>query len=304
MAGSRVGLARGTRTAPAATQRGCAALDRSPSALRQVAWRDCALWIALLLALSPSLLDLAAHWVAEPWARPSAIFAPLWLVSALRDRSLRRPHVDGYLLMALGLAIALASVGGGMTRLGRPGIPLAMVGLARALGRPALPRALVAAWMIPLPNFITHALSPGLEALVGKGAAVLAHALGLHVSFADGQLSGPAGALALEPADGGLPLAAMLAGLAWYRAASSDAPLRAAARAALRAAPWGLAAQTVGLCIACALAIAGAPGTAADILHNGVWLAAAAVFLLRARSRPESPGRMRLNPGALARRAQ
>ena len=272
--------------------------------MRRGAWRDLAVWVALLLALSPSLVDLAAHWVAQPWARPSAIFAPLWLLSVWRDRSPRRPHRDGYLLLALGLGIALACVGGGMARLGRPGIPLAMVGLARVLGRPALSRALVAIWMIPVPDAITNALSPGLEAVVGMGAAALARGLGVGASFADEQLVGPAGPLALEPADGGLPLAAMLAGLAWYRVASSGAPLGATAHASLRAIPWGFAAQAVGLGFACAIAIAGAPGPARDLLHHGVWVVTAAIVLLRARARPATPRRMRLDRGALARRAR
>jgi len=283
---------------------GGAALDRSPRAVRRSAWRDLALWVALLLALSPSLVDLAAHQVAQPWARPSAIFAPLWALAALRDRSPRRPHRDGYLLLAVGVGIALACVGGGMARLGRPGIPIAMVGLARALGRPSLPRALLAVWMIPVPDAITKALSPGLEAAVGMGAAALARALGVDASFADEQLVGPSGALALEPADGGLPLVALLAGLAWYRAASSDAPLGAAVRASLRAVPWGFAAQAAGLVFACALAIAGAPRAARDLLHHGVWMVATAIVLLRARSSPASPRRMRLEPSALARRGR
>ena len=191
-----------------------------------------------------------------------------------------------------------------MARLGRPGIPLAIVGLARVLGRPTPARALVAAWMIPVPDVLTDALAPGLESAVGAGAAALARGFGLDASFASGRFSVPAGTLVLEAADGGLPLAALLAGLGWYQAASSGSSLRAAARAALRTALWALPAQAAGLSLACGLAIARAPTLARAVLHCVAWGAAAAIAVLHLRGRAEPSGRMRLDPGALARRAR
>jgi hypothetical protein len=278
-------------------------LDRLPSAAR-AGWREPVLWVALCAALSPSLVDLARHWVEQPWALPSAIFAPLWLLVTLRDRSPRRPHADGYLLLALGLAVALGCAGGGMVRLGRPGIPLAILGLSRVLGRPTPARALVAAWMVPVPDALLNALSPGLESAIAAAAVALARGFGVDASFTDGLLAGPAGALALGPADGGIPLAALLGGLGWYRAASSGASIGAAAVAALRSAPWALPVQIVALCLACGLALAGASGLAGDLLHYGVWIAAMAAAWLGGRRRSARPERMRLGPGARWRRAR
>jgi len=274
------------------------------SAARASGWREPVLWIALCAALSPSLVDLGGHWAARPWALASAIFAPLWLLATLRDRSPRRPHADGYLLLALGLVVALGCAGGGMARLGRPGIPLAILGLSRVLGRPTPARALIAAWMVPVPDALVNALSPGLESAIAAAAVALARGFGVDASFTDGQLAGPAGALVLGAADGGLPLAVLLGGLGWYRAASSGASIGAAAVAALRSAPWALPVQIVALCLACGLALAGASGLAADLLHYGVWMAAMAAAWIGGRRRSARPERMRLGSGARWRRAR
>jgi len=263
--------------------------------------RDLVLWAALLAALSPSLADLAQHWVVEPWARASALFVPLWLLCAWRDRAPRRPHADGYLLLALGLAVSLAAVGGGMARLGRPGIPLAVVGLARALGRPSPPCALVALWLIPVPDALVERLSPGLEAAVPALAAAVARAFGAQAEWIGGRLVAPAGALAFDAADGGLPLVWVLAGLGWYGAAARRGPLRDAGLAALRAAPWALAAQLLGLLAASGLVVAGRPAAAAVLLRDGVWSAAAAFGLWRAQRGTARARDRSLEPAALPR---
>jgi hypothetical protein len=182
-----------------------------------------------------------------------------------------------------------------MPRLGRPGVPLAVVGLARALGRPALPRALVALWWIPVPDFLVNRLAPGLETIVPWLCAGAAQALGIDASWtrgsefhpaAGGRLFGPGGALLFDPADGGLPLAVVLAGLGWYRAAGHGGPLARCAASALRVAPWAIPIQALGLVATCAVAIAGSPFGAGLLLHYGLWMAAAGGFHLRARRTP------------------
>jgi hypothetical protein len=250
------------------------------------AWRASALWLGLAAALSPVLADLAQHWAAEPWARYSAVFVPLALSLAWSDAPSRRPRADGWLWIALALALALVSAGGGMARLGRPAIPIAVLGLARVLGRPAPVRAALAVWVVPLPNALLQATSPGLEWLVGAGLARAAAGLGIPLQWVQTRdfvgLTAPGGSLALGGVQGGLPLVALLAGLGWYAAARHDAPLRAAARRALRWAPWGLVVQAAAIALAAVLLAAGSPGAARGLLVHATWIAVAACGLVLA----------------------
>jgi hypothetical protein len=221
-------------------------------------------WIALAAALSPLLVDLAQHWIDEPWALPSAAFLPLWLRCAYTDASPPRPRWDGYAWLALALALEVVAVGGGMPRYGRPAVPLAVLGLARVLGHPTPARALVALWLVPVPWVLQQASQPALEALLGAGVAALG--LPLRVDREADALAGAAGVLPVSAADSGLALAGLLAGLGWYAAASSGASLRAAACAALRRAALAPALQAAVWAAAIALLSAGAIAPARSLL--------------------------------------
>lgn len=242
------------------------------------------LWIGLLVALSPSLVELAGHWLAEPWSRYSALFVPLWVACALGDPGPPRPHRDGYALVALGVALCLVAVGGDMGRFGRPGIALAAIGMARVIGAPSLPRALLAAWVVPVPSFLLGAV-PGVERVTAQGVAVGAHALGLEVAVRpvlDGvELVAPSGALLLDKEHGGLPIAALIAGLAWYAVVRRGGSLAEAAGSALCRAPWALVLQPLAIAAAGLLLAAGAPRAARAVLDPGLWLAVASFALLR-----------------------
>jgi hypothetical protein len=262
-----------------------AAAARAGPAIRPLA-RSLVLWLALGAALSPSLVDLARHWALEPWARYSALFVPLLVLAGWTDPRAGRPRADGYVLLGLGLVLSVATVGGGMPRLGRPGIVLAVLGLARVLGRPSPARALLAAFAIPVPYALSSALGPGLALLAAHATAAAAHAAGGAVELLRSdeavRLAGAHGSLTLGPADGGLPAIALLAGLGWYRAARRGAPVAAAAWTALRWAPLGLAAQALLLAAAAGVFLAGVPAGARGILDHGLW-AVAAVGLLATR---------------------
>lgn len=241
------------------------------------------LWIGLAVALSPSLVDLVGHWVAEPWARYSALFVPLSIACARRDASPCTPRADGYALTLLGVGICAVAVAGGMSRFGRPGIALAAVGLARVIGAPGLPCALLAAFVVPIPRALLDAL-PGLVELAGTGIAA-ASARGFELSarpVLEGiELAAPTGALHVGPEHGGLPLAALLSGLGWYAAVRRGASVRAAAATALCWAPWALVIQPLGLVVAAGLLVAGVPRAAGVLLEPGVTLAVVAVSLYR-----------------------
>lgn len=238
------------------------------------------LGVASFVALSPLLVDLARHLGAEPWARYAALFGPLLLWAAWSDPLRSPPRADGLLWLAAGVALAFVAVGGGMPRLGRPAIPLAVVGLARLLGRPSPARALLALWIVPVPTVLTRA-APQLQIALGELVERWAGGLRLeragdHVSLVAAQ-----GALPLLPSDGGIPLAALLAGLAWYGAARRGGSLAQAAGQALRWAPWALPIQVLALALAVGLLQIGQPAAARAWLDHGVWALVAAVGLAR-----------------------
>jgi len=249
--------------------------------------RDVVFWVALGVALSASWAELATHWAAEPWARPSAFFLPLAVAAALREPWRREPRpLPGGLLIAAGLAATLLAIGGGLARAGRPGIPVACIGMALALGRPSLPVAMIVLWAIPPPYALAKALAPGLEHLLGELAAGAARAAGLSATLGPAALAMHGAELPLAPTDGGLPAVFYLAGIGWWSAVRGGCDARRAIRAALRMAPFGLAAQSLCLALAFALLAARSPGPARALLDASPGLAIAAALLWVWRSRP------------------
>lgn len=174
--------------------------------------REPLLWLALAAALSPTLLDFVEHAAQEPWARPFLLVGVLGLASAWRNPRRARPRPFGWLLVAAGVGFALLTVGGGMTRLGRPGLPLAIVGMALALGRPVLPIALLACWAVPPPKALLTALSPGLESALAWAAVGVTRSLGGTASFVKDDLLLNDASLLLDAPDGGLPWRSRSAG--------------------------------------------------------------------------------------------
>lgn len=242
--------------------------------------REWILWGALAVALSASWVDLARHWLDEPWARPSAVFLPLFVIAAARDRGQPAVPRAGALLVAAGLAASLVAVAGGLPRLGRPGVPLAMIGMSLALGRPSLPAALLALWVIPPPFALAKLFSPGIEHALGWLAARVAESGGLEVVTTMRALVIDGAALELRPTDGGLPLVIQMAGVGWFAAVRAGDDVRGALATAVRWAPLGLAAQALALVAALGSLIAGAPGTARILLDGYPWpvLAVALAF--------------------------
>lgn len=245
-----------------------------------------ALWMALGVALSPSIFELGRHWLDEPWTRYSALFVPLWLLGVRSAPGPARPRRAGAVLVAIGVLLSVVSVGGGMPRFGRPGIALSAVGMALALGTPSLPRALLVLWIVPVPTLFVSAFS-GLEVATAHAAARLAQAVGVDAGLRATpeaiELVGSAGNLALAPEQGGLPLAVLLGGLGWYGAVRRGASSGSAFRACLRAAPWALLVQPIGIGCAAGLLFAGATVSARLLLDPGIWITAALVALLLTR---------------------
>jgi hypothetical protein len=245
--------------------------------------REILLWSALAIGLSASWVDLARHSLDEPWARPVALFPVLFVAAFLRDHRRRRAWHGGTLLVATGLALSLFAVGGGVDRLGRPGIPIAVTGMALALGRPSLATALLACWWIPPPAALSKALAPGLESGLAWIAARAAEAQGLSAVATPHALEIGGAKLELVPMDGGLPLAVYLAGVGWWGALHAGGGIREAFGAALRGVPLALAAQALGLGLAFASLASGGASAARMLLDLWPW-PVLAIGVLRAES--------------------
>ena len=247
--------------------------------------RELVLWSALGIAFSASWADLVRHWTSEPWTRPAALLLALFIAAAARDRRRREPRRWGYLLVAAGLGLSLIAFGGSLGRLGRPGIPLGIIGMARALRRPSLATSLLALWVIPPPSTLSEALSPGLERGLAWLAAGAAGALGLPAMLGPRALEIAGATLEIRRMDGGVPLAIYLAGVGWWGAVHAGGGVRDALRAAARIAPLGFVAQALLLGLAFALLAARDPNAARAVLDHGAWsvLALALVWVRPAR---------------------
>lgn len=243
---------------------------------REAAW----LWAGLALAFSPAFAELVSHWREEPWARYSAV--ALWLLprsaSALRERVPGRR--DGLLLVLAGLALEVFAALAGPAKLGRPGLVLGVLGMARALGHPPLRVAALAVLLVPVPAALVRLPDPLLRPLLLAPAAALAGALGASLEAVPLGLARGAALLRVYPHDLGVPLAALFAGAAFatsvVRGAGATRALLAAAAASLTALPVSLAALFVGALV---FEARGAE-LARSWLDDGPWLLAALVALV------------------------
>lgn len=244
--------------------------------------RELVLWGALAVAFSASWMDLLRHWTEEAWTRPSVLFLALFVLAAVRDRRRQAPWWGGGVLVAAGLALSLIAFAGSLARLGRPGLPLGIIGMALAMGRPTLAISLLALWVIPPPFAVSNALSPGLEHGLAWLAAGAAEAGGLHVVLNRRSLEIAGATLGIQQTDGGIPLVIYLAGIGWWSAVRAGSGIRDALASAARTAPLGFAAQSLLLCIAFALLAGRAPDAARVVLDHGAW-PVLALALYRAR---------------------
>lgn len=217
------------------------------------------LWAALAVALSPSLAELLQHWTREAWARESGVFVPLAIASAVADPARRRPNRVGWLLVAIGIGLALFGSAAGLASLGRLAIPLAVLGMAYAIGHPSPRVALIALFVIPPPFGIVSIGSPAGERILAHAAVDAERALGGEWAAGDATVRTAKGDLRLGAPDLGIPLAHLLAGLGFCAGiAGGDSALRAGLRGVLWAA-WALPAQLLALIAAFALlGVAGA----------------------------------------------
>ncbi len=221
-----------------------------PTSVRGWAGWQLAIWIGLLVAFSPVLLDLSAHVQEHPWARTSLIFPWLLWVAARRTHSQPdgpTPATAGrmdWTLVFLGLAIELVAIAGGSLRFGRVGLALAAYGLCRAFYslRPEVAALLV--WVLPIPRTLIDFVSPGLETIWGQVVAAVVPGVSLQTFDRFPVLASTSAHLPLSAIDGGIALAYGLAGLGWFRMVSRGGGFRQALFGSLR---WAMLAIPVQL---------------------------------------------------------
>lgn len=241
--------------------------------------RDALLAAALGLALAPVFEEIAHHVAANPWTSYVVGMIPFCVLAFARAERLARPRRDGALWIAAAFALELIGLLAGPAQIGRLGIPLAAVGLARLLGRPALPAALLACWLVPIPNAVLRIASPQLETLFLEIASRGAALLGAEPLVSGVRVVVDETRLRVLRGDGGVPLAVALAGAGWYVAVRRGAGFRGALAGAARfaiAAPFLQLATLTG--VVAALPWLGS-ALARDVLTFAPWLATSAVGL-------------------------
>ncbi len=208
-------------------------------------------WPGLLVAFSPVLLELADHLIASPWSRSALIFPWLSVVAIRADGARAHSKRLIWACIALGILIELVAVSGGILRLGRVGLVVAVVGVVWGAGwaRPAV--CLLLVWTLPLPSALMRLASPTLETTWGSAVAALLPGLALDPASSGPALVAGDEVLRLVAPDGGLALGYGLAGLGWFRAVAAGHRIGRASRCAIG---WGVSLIPVQLGI---LAIGG-----------------------------------------------
>jgi hypothetical protein len=245
-------------------------------------------WIALGVAFLPVLAELVRHLTDLPHQR-SFLLAPLLLVLCARrgPSQAAAPHRDGLLLLLVAVALQFVGIASQTVFIGRLGLALAVVGMARWHGSPKLSVALLAFGAIPVPVTAIAYTTPSLESLWAGAAAQFVQLLGGEVIVSGPLFRSSAGRLELIPTDGGLPLLRVLVELGWYSAVRQGLPGRALlGRVALGAVLAGPI-QLIGVTIAVFLLTFGFADVARVWLDHGLWLAAAAWVVWRVERRSQ-----------------
>jgi hypothetical protein len=187
----------------------------------------------------------------------------------------------------LAVAIQFVGIASDAAFIGRLGLALAVVGMARWLGSPKLSVALLTFGAIPVPMAIISYTSPALESLWAGAATQFVQFLSGEVSVSGPLFRSAAGRLELMGSDGGLPLLIVLAELGWYSGVRLGLPGRAllgrAALGAVLAAPI----QLMGVTIAVILLQLGFADLARVWLDLGLWLGVAACIVWRVERRSQ-----------------
>jgi hypothetical protein len=233
------------------------------------------LWLGLLVAFSPVLVDLAQHLGEEAWARYVLVFPFLLALCVARDGSRPRGSALGYALLVPAILVELGAIGGSTMVSARPTLPLAVIGLCLAFGLARVRTALLALWLIPIPHRILRMPSPELETGLLSPLVGLLDALGAELRLEGSRVLAAAGELEFLDFDGGLTLVALLSGLGWYAGLRARKGLFGIV---VRAISWGALAiplQLLALLLALLALLLGEPAAGRFFLTHVLWIAVA-----------------------------
>jgi hypothetical protein len=249
------------------------------------------LWAGLLVAFSPTLLDLVRHMAESPWARYAALFPFLFARCALMEPERPTGHRDGLLWLGLGLAVELSAILAGATRFGRVGLVLAAIGLCRRFALASWPSLLLLVLAVPIPSFVFHWVGPGAEKALWDVASGGVEALGLGIDFAGTRAFCGTQEFALEPFDSGVALVPLFAGLSWYHSRMLGTSLRPAAARAAAVALLAIPVQLVAIALALVTLSLGAGIAGRVALTHLPWMTVAAFSLAATELRFRRGGR-------------
>lgn len=241
---------------------------------------DVVLPIALLLSFSVSILDLATHWLANPWTRYSLIFAPLVAWVARNEGDKRRHPRLGALLIVAAVTTQLFAVMADTLALSRPALVVALIGFLINRGFASKRCALVSIFIVPIPYSFAKELggSTIAEATLSGAADQLGIAYSLHRNVFE--TTGSAGAgLEVSATFGGAPLLALALGLAAYQGLRLR---RSAAQTLATFLRWLVVLiplQLLALGLAVVLLDRFGANAAAVLLDRVVWLTVAATII-------------------------
>jgi hypothetical protein len=175
--------------------------------------------------------------------------------------------------------------GAELIRFARPGVPIAVIGLALLLGRPSLPVSLLALWMIPLPSVLLKWAALFLNTSFLTLASFPLKLIAPNANVVDSSYQTAAGTLTLSVGQEGLSLLALLTGLGWFAGVrelqKQQKPIDFPSLG-LRMLVWGawvIPIQLGALFIACSLTLGGSTTLCGAWLNHGLWIGVAGLSL-------------------------
>jgi hypothetical protein len=232
-------------------------------------------WLALMVAFSPVLADLARDLIDYPEGRFTLI-APvlLWLAWRRAPATAGAARRGGAIAIAVGVALQLVGIFVDAWSIARFGLPVAACGLARWLGRPNVAVAALAFFAIPLPDTIVLMPSPALETGLARFTEAALRGIGVPVVSEGFSLFAGTARIELRPVECGVSLAFTLAALGWYAAAAAGEGVAAASRRAALFALFVIPIQPLVTFVSGILLGAGLRDAGQLWLSHGGWLLA------------------------------
>jgi hypothetical protein len=248
------------------------------------------LWLAVAVAMSPTVFDLTRHWLTSEWARYSLVHLALFGVCLYRGPRATPRIRAGYGLIALGVVVQLSALLASVVHVARPGLALAAAGVVLASGAAGWRGAFLASWIIPLPRFVALALGGG-DAVVGicsrVGGALAGPDSALVVTLYS--MRTDVASLTLTPGQGGPIAVVSLLGLAWFAAERRQLDWLRTLRLGAGFVALALVLQIVSIAAAAAALVGGFAGLAEFMINWASTLAGAALALHISRPGDSEP---------------